>query len=630
MPNGQAIPPMATVMMTLAGLAATAPEERPSSESVEMQEKRMLDGINAQLDAGNLSAIGWSAVWAGLTEDRANFAYIAVNGSQIAVVLRGTWFGSAVDLSEDMDVGNVVQLTGVGEPRGTTLLISQGAMNAHAAILSALYYPPDGGTPTTMTEALQTLIAGFNDPQLFITGHSLGGAMATTVALLLVSLGWSKHFVTTVFTFAAPTAGLGAFANYYDSVFAHAGPLQPNTSWRIYNAWDVVPNAWASLQDVLTGFYPPPGPEQNTLVNQLIQNMLNQPANNFYAQTNRAAGTVVLNGNVIYGQPGCAFDGSLLCTTTGDFLGQLAYQHSNDTYLGLLGAQPLSPTVPVVTAVQPNHGTPGAETNVTISGSNFSSDSVVDFGPVAVPKAKVNINSPSEIVITSVPLVLGTVDVRVTNMGGTSAVVAGDQFTAGPIVAGPVVTPISPYVVGYAITPNGGPEAGGTTVTVSGTGFVNDGTTTVNFGGVAGSNVVVISLTELTVTTPPGSGTVDVTVSNWMGTSEPHPPTTNYTYGLPLVTSVSPSCGPAKNGANVTIEGEGFSLDSDVTFLNNSFNKTGTIVANQSNPPTMLVVTPPNVDLIPLQTNPVADVVVTTGGETSATSPADQFTFYPS
>src|SRR5882672_2884201 len=96
---------MAPTMMTLAGLAATAPLQRPSGESVGTQETRILNGINTQLSAGNLAATGWTAVWAGLTEDRANLAYIAVSGNQIALVLRGTWFGSSVDISQDMDVG---------------------------------------------------------------------------------------------------------------------------------------------------------------------------------------------------------------------------------------------------------------------------------------------------------------------------------------------------------------------------------------------------------------------------------------------------------------------------------------------------------------------------------------------
>jgi hypothetical protein len=51
------------------------------------------------------------------------------------------------------------------------------------------------------------------------------------------------------------------------------------------------------------------------------------------------------------------------------------------------------------------------------------------------------------------------VDVRVTTTGGTSAAVAGDRFT---YVAAPAVTSISP---------TSGPAAGGTSVTITGTGF---------------------------------------------------------------------------------------------------------------------------------------------------------------
>jgi hypothetical protein len=113
------------------------------------------------------------------------------------------------------------------------------------------------------------------------------------------------------------------------------------------------------------------------------------------------------------------------------FLEQVGYQHWSDTYLrllGLLDAQLPTPAVPAVASVSPTSGNWG--TSVTIlppSGSTFTSDCVVDFGGFAAASQTVASGGTS---ITAVsPLGFGTVDIRVTNMFGTSAAGSGDKFT---------------------------------------------------------------------------------------------------------------------------------------------------------------------------------------------------------
>jgi hypothetical protein len=62
------------------------------------------------------------------------------------------------------------------------------------------------------------------------------------------------------------------------------------------------------------------------------------------------------------------------------------------------------------------------------------------------------------------------------------------------------------------VSPNNGPTTGGTAVTITGTNFASGAT--VIFGTVAATNVVVVSGTQITATTPPGSaGAVTVTVT---------------------------------------------------------------------------------------------------------------------
>ncbi len=76
-----------------------------------------------------------------------------------------------------------------------------------------------------------------------------------------------------------------------------------------------------------------------------------------------------------------------------------------------------------------------------------------------------------------------------------------------------------PTITGVA--PDAGPAAGGTTVTVTGTNFVSGDE--VSFGQDDATQVSVASATSITATSPPGSGTIDVTVSGPGGTSATDP-----------------------------------------------------------------------------------------------------------
>ena len=88
-----------------------------------------------------------------------------------------------------------------------------------------------------------------------------------------------------------------------------------------------------------------------------------------------------------------------------------------------------SPTpVPSVTAVTSNVGPPYGGTEVTITGTNFLNGVTgVKFGSIIVAKDFFVTSATS--ITTIAPAGTGTVDVAVTNAGGTSATSAADQFT---------------------------------------------------------------------------------------------------------------------------------------------------------------------------------------------------------
>ena len=105
------------------------------------------------------------------------------------------------------------------------------------------------------------------------------------------------------------------------------------------------------------------------------------------------------------------------------------------------------------------------------------------------------------------------------------------------------------------VKPAKGPAAGGTPLRIYG---ANLGTVTgVEVGGAAASEVHVVSSTEVTAVTPPGtSGQASVAVVTDEGSSPPSPKP--FKYASPTITSLSPSSGTRSGGTPVTLTGTGF------------------------------------------------------------------------
>ncbi|WP_339959063.1 IPTL-CTERM sorting domain-containing protein [Delftia acidovorans] len=257
---------------------------------------------------------------------------------------------------------------------------------------------------------------------------------------------------------------------------------------------------------------------------------------------------------------------------------------------------------PTVTSVSPNFGPQAGGTSVTITGTDLSGATAVLFG--ATTATSYVVNSATQITAIS-PAGTGTVDVRVTTVGGTSAISGADQFS---YLATPTITSISHTA---------GPQAGGTAVNITGTNFI--GTTGVNFGASAATGFTVNSATSITATAPPGTGTVDIRVSNSVGTS-PAVAADQFTYvAAPSVTSISPTAGPTGGGTTVIITGTGFAAAPGTGAVR--FGATTATYTINSN--TQITAT------TPAGSAGTVDVTVSTVGGTSATSAADQFTYVP-
>ncbi len=252
---------------------------------------------------------------------------------------------------------------------------------------------------------------------------------------------------------------------------------------------------------------------------------------------------------------------------------------------------------PIVSELSPNNGPVGGGTVVTITGSNLAGATAVDFGSTAALIDKTV--SASEIEVTS-PKGSGTVDVTVTTAGGTSVKTAADHFS---YVARPIVSKLSP---------NKGPVGGGTIVIITGSHLA--GATAVHFGSTAALIDMTVSASEIEVTSPKGSGTVDVTVTTAGGTSV-KTAAGHYTYvAAPIVSKVFPNMGPVGGGTVVTITGSNLAGAKVVDFGSTAAHIDKTVSASE------IQVTSPN-------GSGTVDVTVTTAGGTSVKSAADNFTY---
>lgn len=202
------------------------------------------------------------------------------------------------------------------------------------------------------------------------------------------------------------------------------------------------------------------------------------------------------------------------------------------------------PPPPAVTGISPNAGPVTGGTVVTITGTNLTNppdSTVVTFG--TTPATSVSCESSTKCTATS-PAGRGSVSVRVTTGGQQSADTPADDFI---YVLPPTLTGVSP---------DQGPAAGGTVVTLTGLDFyTTPGDTTFTFNGVPATGVSCTSTTTCTATTPPHSGhpRAIVTVTTPSGIDEIF----GFRY-LPDITRISPNAGPRTGGTVVTITGHGF------------------------------------------------------------------------
>ncbi|HEX8283713.1 MAG TPA: hypothetical protein VF588_10185 [Pyrinomonadaceae bacterium] len=268
----------------------------------------------------------WALVWGpARSRHNSNQMYVAYNADApaYAVAVRGTepsWtVGGLLQLYEDLEVDETVAWS---YPPTPGALIAKGTDVGLKDLLGM-------ADPNTGESLLEYLTANVSTAPVFVTGHSLGGCLASVLALYL-DYELSQAGVGTAvipYTFAGPTAGNQAFADLFDGLTQFS---------RYYNTLDAIPFAWADLSGIV-GLYEPTVPCPS-LYRDIIDHLNKRM-------------TEYLGSDTFYVQPGQPYPlpGTIMPVNhTGlvkgekNFDEEIGDQHDHNYYLALLGA----PTVP--------------------------------------------------------------------------------------------------------------------------------------------------------------------------------------------------------------------------------------------------------------------------------------------
>jgi hypothetical protein len=266
----------------------------------------------------------WVCSWWAQDDDDANLAFVALHYSATGPVpdwavltIRGTdideWdiWGILWQIWEDLDF--IIQ-TPVkwAPPNYSGARIAQGTLDGINDILGLSF---NGSS----LEAYLGTLANRAGLQFAVTGHSLGGCLTTVMASQL-----RAQLLPNVLpvTFAAPSAGNGDFAAYFQSQFQNALCFA--------SSLDIAPNAWGNLVNLDT-IYDPQFPTPDTVLGGILTIILGMDiAGINYAQPTSTPLTATLNTNVF------------------DWYAEAFYQHHPSSYMKWLGGTDICMTPPLM------------------------------------------------------------------------------------------------------------------------------------------------------------------------------------------------------------------------------------------------------------------------------------------
>ena len=223
------------IMLSFAYLAYTG--ELITTPSPEAQILAAINAAMPQIPPIAAPNDTWQVVWGpavyttpgALYQD--NLMFVVQNQAdttRFAVAIRGTNFIADIDwLMEDFDVRDMM----IWPPGAATSSPAGAMMSESASIGLQVLLGMQGNTAQGPRSLVAFLTSLAQSPvEVCVTGHSLGGCLASTLALYLKEQqstwdGSGKSIVSAV-SFAGPTAGNTAFAAYSDSMF-NGSPCPP-------------------------------------------------------------------------------------------------------------------------------------------------------------------------------------------------------------------------------------------------------------------------------------------------------------------------------------------------------------------------------------------------------------------
>jgi hypothetical protein len=206
------------------------------------------DSLIVQLSNQNYATGGaWKLAWGpALSSDKANMMYVVKdtvqNPDMYAIAIRGTDWCFLTNIEQDILVYDLVPYTYSGNINDS---ISQGSSSGLTTLLSLR----DPVTHKTFVEYLNVL----QRPQpgtkhdLFITGHSLGGALATVLTSWFLDKGYGSLFNIKSYTFAAPMVGNAGYVQHFNNIISASN----SESHRVINPNDIIPRFVGDIDSIL-------------------------------------------------------------------------------------------------------------------------------------------------------------------------------------------------------------------------------------------------------------------------------------------------------------------------------------------------------------------------------------------
>jgi len=287
------------VMMTLSAIAYT------SFDSIAVLQKNLDE---AEALRGAYEAIWWA-------RDNVNSLYIVKDrlNEDYAIAIRGPLFrfglSFLLDLYETLDIDQQAYLP-YSQLQPGNAKIAAGLLEAIQSISDFSY------NGRNITQIVNNIPKG---SKVYITGHSLGGMLATAFAVKMACSN-PKELDIIPYTFGTPAAGNKSFGDLFNR---HSSQCLFSHSSRCVNSRDIIPYAWHDLQGIPAIDY---GnikfPIDFTLCLDCIARLL-------------------ILSRVAYVQPSLKLQLPGKIEPGAGFFQEAMLQHHHNTYLELLGLNPI-------------------------------------------------------------------------------------------------------------------------------------------------------------------------------------------------------------------------------------------------------------------------------------------------